>query len=119
LRWRRGSAPPLRRSIVARSGRDPRRAPPSRSTISAATSSAIAGTSCWAIARLLLACRKKIEALRPHRQRLSMAGMELSLTVTGQPGPQPPVLVVHGLFGQARNLGVISRALSETRQVIA
>ncbi len=45
--------------------------------------------------------------------------MELSLTVTGQPGPQPPVLVVHGLFGQARNLGVISRALSETRQVIA
>ncbi|MBB1492883.1 MULTISPECIES: alpha/beta fold hydrolase [unclassified Paracoccus (in: a-proteobacteria)] len=45
--------------------------------------------------------------------------MELSLTLTGQPGPQPPVLVVHGLFGQARNLGVISRALSETRQVIA
>lgn len=45
--------------------------------------------------------------------------MELSLTVTGQPGPQPPVLVVHGLFGQARNLGVISRALSDSRQVIA
>lgn len=45
--------------------------------------------------------------------------MELSLTITGQPGPQPPVIVAHGLFGQARNLGVISRALSETRQVIA
>lgn len=48
-----------------------------------------------------------------------MAGMELSLTISGQPGPQPPVLLVHGLFGQARNLGVIARALSETRQVIA
>ena len=45
--------------------------------------------------------------------------MKLSLTVTGQPGPMPPVLVAHGLFGQARNLGVISRALSETRQVLA
>lgn len=45
--------------------------------------------------------------------------MKLSLTVSGQPGPQPPVLVAHGLFGQARNLGVISRALSETRQVLA
>ena len=45
--------------------------------------------------------------------------MKLSLTVTGQPGPLPPVLVAHGLFGQARNLGVISRALSETRQVLA
>lgn len=45
--------------------------------------------------------------------------MKLSLTVTGQPGPLPPVLVAHGLFGQARNLGVISRTLSETRQVLA
>ena len=45
--------------------------------------------------------------------------MKLSLTVTGQPGPLLPVLVAHGLFGQARNLGVISRALSETRQVLA
>lgn len=45
--------------------------------------------------------------------------MKLSLTVSGQPGPLPPVLVAHGLFGQARNLGVISRALSETRQVLA
>lgn len=45
--------------------------------------------------------------------------MKLSLTVTGQPGPLPPVLLAHGLFGQARNLGVISRALSETRQVLA
>ena len=48
-----------------------------------------------------------------------MTRMKLSLAVTGQPGPLPPVLVAHGLFGQARNLGVISRALSETRQVLA
>ncbi|SEH87968.1 alpha/beta fold hydrolase [Paracoccus alkenifer] len=45
--------------------------------------------------------------------------MELSLTITGTAGPLPPVLLAHGLFGQARNLGVIARALAETRQVIA
>ncbi len=45
--------------------------------------------------------------------------MELSLTITGAAGPLPPVLLAHGLFGQARNLGVIARALAETRQVIA
>lgn len=45
--------------------------------------------------------------------------MKLSLTVTGQAGSLPPVLVAHGLFGQARNLGVISRTLSDTRQVLA
>lgn len=45
--------------------------------------------------------------------------MKLSCTVTGPAGPLPPVLVAHGLFGQARNLGVISRALAETRQVLA
>lgn len=45
--------------------------------------------------------------------------MELSLTITGTAGPLPPVILAHGLFGQARNLGVISRALAGTRQVIA
>lgn len=45
--------------------------------------------------------------------------MELSLTVSGQPGPLPPVVLAHGLFGQARNLGVVARALAETRQVLA
>ena len=45
--------------------------------------------------------------------------MDLSLTLSGQPGPLPPVLLAHGLFGQGRNLGVIARALSRTRQVLA
>lgn len=45
--------------------------------------------------------------------------MQLSVSVTGNAGAQPPVLVTHGLFGQSRNLGVIIRALSDTRQVLA
>lgn len=53
------------------------------------------------------------------RQNGYSRDMELSLTITGAAGPLPPVLLAHGLFGQARNLGVIARALAETRQVIA
>lgn len=32
---------------------------------------------------------------------------------------EPPLLIVHGLYGSARNWGVISRRLSEDRKVIA
>lgn len=45
--------------------------------------------------------------------------MKLNITAAGQPGPLPPVVLIHGLFGQARNLGVIARALSETRHVLS
>lgn len=41
--------------------------------------------------------------------------MELSVTVTGDAGPLPPVLLAHGLFGTGRNLGGIARRL-EGRQ---
>ena len=44
--------------------------------------------------------------------------MELSLTIAGTAGPLPPVVLAHGMFGQGRNLGVIARALADTRQVI-
>ena len=32
---------------------------------------------------------------------------------------EPPLMIVHGLYGSARNWGVISRRLSEDRRVIA
>lgn len=37
----------------------------------------------------------------------------------GSPGPHPPLLIAHGLFGSARNWGVIAKRLSDTRQVVA
>ncbi|TMV66883.1 alpha/beta fold hydrolase, partial [Thioclava sp. BHET1] len=37
----------------------------------------------------------------------------------GQPTDQPPLLIVHGLFGSARNWGAISKRLSADREVIA
>lgn len=43
----------------------------------------------------------------------------LATTVHGAPTAQPPLLIVHGLFGSARNWGVIARRLSDDRQVIA
>lgn len=35
------------------------------------------------------------------------------------PQGKPPLIIVHGLFGSARNWGVVARRLSETRTVIA
>lgn len=35
------------------------------------------------------------------------------------PSDHPPLLIVHGLFGSARNWGVIARRLASTRDVIA
>ncbi|MBV1866399.1 MAG: alpha/beta fold hydrolase [Marinosulfonomonas sp.] len=43
----------------------------------------------------------------------------LRTIITGQPSEKPPLLIAHGLFGSARNWGVISKRLSDTRQVIA
>ncbi len=41
-------------------------------------------------------------------------------TVThGQPNSNTPLLIAHGLFGSARNWGVIAKRLSDDRQVIA
>lgn len=36
----------------------------------------------------------------------------------GAPGAQPPLLIVHGLFGSARNWGVIARRMAEDRLVV-
>lgn len=37
----------------------------------------------------------------------------------GGPGPHPPLLIAHGLFGSARNWGVIAQRLSDSREVVA
>lgn len=43
----------------------------------------------------------------------------LNTIIFGQPSEKPPLLIAHGLFGSARNWGVISKRLSDTRQVVA
>jgi pimeloyl-ACP methyl ester carboxylesterase len=43
----------------------------------------------------------------------------LATQVFGEPQGRPPLLIAHGLFGSARNWGVIARRLAEGRQVVA
>lgn len=38
---------------------------------------------------------------------------------TGTPTDLPPLLIAHGLYGSARNWGVIAKRLSDSRQIIA
>ncbi|MGO4913870.1 alpha/beta fold hydrolase [Pseudogemmobacter sp. W21_MBD1_M6] len=42
----------------------------------------------------------------------------LNTLVTGPATSRPPLLIVHGLFGSARNWGVIAKRLSDVRQVL-
>lgn len=43
----------------------------------------------------------------------------LNTIVTGAPTGNPPLLIVHGLYGSARNWSVIAKRLSDERQVVA
>lgn len=43
----------------------------------------------------------------------------LNQIVHGTPTDRPPLLIAHGLYGSARNWGVIARRLSDERQVVA
>jgi esterase len=43
----------------------------------------------------------------------------LAQDVHGEPGARPALLIVHGLFGSARNWGAIARRLADDRQVVA
>ena len=43
----------------------------------------------------------------------------LNTVVHGTPTDKPPLLIVHGLYGSARNWGVIAKRLSDERQVVA
>ncbi|MCU0855995.1 MAG: alpha/beta fold hydrolase [Rhodobacteraceae bacterium] len=45
--------------------------------------------------------------------------MRLAVQVHGEGGDRPPLLIAHGLFGSARNWGVIAKRLSGTRRVVA
>jgi pimeloyl-ACP methyl ester carboxylesterase len=45
--------------------------------------------------------------------------VKLASQVYGEGGDRPPLLIAHGLFGSARNWGVISKRLAETRRVVA
>ncbi|WP_145109187.1 alpha/beta fold hydrolase [Cereibacter sediminicola] len=45
--------------------------------------------------------------------------LNMTLYRAEQPSDAPPLLIAHGLFGSARNWGVICRRLAETRKVIA
>jgi pimeloyl-ACP methyl ester carboxylesterase len=45
--------------------------------------------------------------------------VKLATQVHGEGGARPPLLIAHGLFGSARNWGVIAKRLSEDRQVTA
>lgn len=46
-------------------------------------------------------------------------GAMLNTILHGEPTDKPPVLIAHGLYGSARNWGVIARRLADERQVIA
>jgi pimeloyl-ACP methyl ester carboxylesterase len=43
----------------------------------------------------------------------------LAQTVHGTAGAHPPLLIVHGLFGSARNWGAIAKRMAQDRQVVA
>lgn len=43
--------------------------------------------------------------------------MDLNVTITGEAGPLPPVLLAHGLFGTGRNLGGIARRLEDRQRL--
>lgn len=43
----------------------------------------------------------------------------LNLTSFGNDAAKPPLLIVHGLFGSARNWGAIARRMGEDRRVVA
>ncbi|WP_299927126.1 alpha/beta fold hydrolase [uncultured Pelagimonas sp.] len=42
----------------------------------------------------------------------------LNTLTAGTPGPTPPMLIVHGLYGSGRNWGVIAKRLSDERFVL-
>lgn len=43
----------------------------------------------------------------------------LNMMIHGAPTKSPPLVIAHGLYGSARNWGVIARRLSDERQVVA
>ncbi len=56
-----------------------------------------------------------LASLRAQRYQTDMLNTILHGTATAL----PPLMIVHGLYGSARNWGVIAKRLSDSRQVIA
>jgi len=50
--------------------------------------------------------------------RLDMTSLMINTVLTGTPTDQPPLLIVHGLYGSARNWGAIAKRMSEDRLVL-
>ncbi len=48
-----------------------------------------------------------------------MTDRMINTVSTGTPTDQPPLLIVHGLYGSARNWGAIAKRLSEDRQIFS
>ena len=48
-----------------------------------------------------------------------VSSVALNRIVHGDAGDGPPLVVVHGLYGSARNWGAIAKRLSDARQVVA
>jgi len=42
----------------------------------------------------------------------------INTIISGKPSEQPPLLIVHGLYGSARNWGAIAKRMSDERQVL-
>jgi pimeloyl-ACP methyl ester carboxylesterase len=42
----------------------------------------------------------------------------LNTLIHGEDTAEPPLLIAHGLFGSARNWGVLAKRLSDTRRVL-
>ncbi len=51
--------------------------------------------------------------------RFGYSGPMLATQIHGDRSAAPPLLIVHGLFGSARNWGAIARRLSDSRRVVA
>lgn len=50
---------------------------------------------------------------------LDMTSRMINTVLTGTPTDQPPLLIVHGLYGSARNWGAIAKRMSEDRLVLS
>ncbi len=50
---------------------------------------------------------------------LGYDGCMINTVITGTPTDQPPLLIVHGLYGSARNWGAIAKRMSIDRQVLS
>lgn len=71
------------------------------------------------MAAALLRCDPPRDKGLARSIRAAYHGIMLNTISHGSPGDRPPLVIAHGLYGSARNWGVIAKRLSDSRQVIA